>query len=197
MSITLRPTLTDEGFVTEIHHVTGEGENKGVVYTRCKVGKIVQNLLSRSLSRPPGVICQDGLRPRRAASAITSANWRTRPSNVIMRNFIGPEFMSDRYGRRRRWSTARCGGRGLSSILAGSESIFERFNGALDDTSASPNTTLCFPRHVVFPSADEETGLVVCGWRASKYTGTRTPIVGPHYSGSTCAMVRLTMMQDL
>ena len=28
----LRPTLTDEGFVTEIHHVTGEGENKGVVY---------------------------------------------------------------------------------------------------------------------------------------------------------------------
>jgi len=28
----LFPTLTDSGFVTEIHHVNGKGENKGVVY---------------------------------------------------------------------------------------------------------------------------------------------------------------------
>ena len=28
----LRPTLTQEGFVTEVHHVTGEGEDGGVVY---------------------------------------------------------------------------------------------------------------------------------------------------------------------
>ena len=28
----LYPTLTEEGFVTEIHHVNGEGEDKGVVY---------------------------------------------------------------------------------------------------------------------------------------------------------------------
>ncbi|XP_045764374.1 uncharacterized protein C05D11.1-like [Maniola jurtina] len=28
----LRPTLTDEGFITEVHHVNGEGEDAGVVY---------------------------------------------------------------------------------------------------------------------------------------------------------------------
>jgi len=28
----LYPTLTDAGFVTEVHHVTGEGEDAGVVY---------------------------------------------------------------------------------------------------------------------------------------------------------------------
>ena len=28
----LRPTITDEGYMTEIYHVTGEGEDKGVVY---------------------------------------------------------------------------------------------------------------------------------------------------------------------
>lgn len=28
----LNPTLTDEGFVTEVHHIDGEGEDAGVVY---------------------------------------------------------------------------------------------------------------------------------------------------------------------
>ncbi|XP_022125781.2 uncharacterized protein C05D11.1 [Pieris rapae] len=28
----LRPTLTDEGFTTEVHHIDGDGENAGVVY---------------------------------------------------------------------------------------------------------------------------------------------------------------------
>ena len=28
----LRPTITDAGFTTEVHHVNGAGENKGVVY---------------------------------------------------------------------------------------------------------------------------------------------------------------------
>lgn len=28
----LRPTLTDEGFITEVHHIDGDGEDAGVVY---------------------------------------------------------------------------------------------------------------------------------------------------------------------
>jgi Zn-dependent M16 (insulinase) family peptidase len=32
MDHVLFPTLTDEAFVTEIHHVTAEGDDKGVVY---------------------------------------------------------------------------------------------------------------------------------------------------------------------
>jgi Zn-dependent M16 (insulinase) family peptidase len=28
----LNPTLTDEGFITEVHHVDGDGEDAGVVY---------------------------------------------------------------------------------------------------------------------------------------------------------------------
>merc|ERR1719204_1582484 len=32
MDHVLRPTLTDAGFLTEVHHITGEGEDGGVVY---------------------------------------------------------------------------------------------------------------------------------------------------------------------
>lgn len=28
----LRPTLTEEGFITEVHHIDGDGEDAGVVY---------------------------------------------------------------------------------------------------------------------------------------------------------------------
>lgn len=28
----LRPTLTEQGFITEVHHVDGEGQDAGVVY---------------------------------------------------------------------------------------------------------------------------------------------------------------------
>jgi len=29
----LHPTMTDAGFVTEVHHINGEGEDAGVVYS--------------------------------------------------------------------------------------------------------------------------------------------------------------------
>jgi Zn-dependent M16 (insulinase) family peptidase len=29
----LHPTMTDDGFVTEVHHINGEGEDAGVVYS--------------------------------------------------------------------------------------------------------------------------------------------------------------------
>lgn len=29
----LHPTITDAGFVTEVHHINGEGEDAGVVYS--------------------------------------------------------------------------------------------------------------------------------------------------------------------
>ena len=28
----LNPLLTDHGYITEVHHINGEGENSGVVY---------------------------------------------------------------------------------------------------------------------------------------------------------------------
>lgn len=33
----LNPTLTAEGFTTEVHHVTAQGEDKGVVYCEMQV----------------------------------------------------------------------------------------------------------------------------------------------------------------
>ncbi len=38
----LFPTLTDSGFVTEVHHVNGKGEDKGVVYCEMQAS---QNIL--------------------------------------------------------------------------------------------------------------------------------------------------------
>ncbi|KAL7443585.1 hypothetical protein ACHAXH_005955 [Discostella pseudostelligera] len=47
----LFPTLTDSGFITEVHHVNGKGENKGVVYCEMQVRK-VECAASRLLSIP-------------------------------------------------------------------------------------------------------------------------------------------------
>ena len=33
----LFPTLTEAGFVTEVHHINGEGQNAGVVYCEMQV----------------------------------------------------------------------------------------------------------------------------------------------------------------
>ncbi|XP_069360181.1 uncharacterized protein C05D11.1-like [Maniola hyperantus] len=41
----LRPTLTDEGFITEVHHVNGEGEDAGVVY--CNIQLRENNAIPR------------------------------------------------------------------------------------------------------------------------------------------------------
>ena len=43
----LFPTLTEEGFVTEIHCVNGKGEDKGVVYCEMQVSYIKSGLIYR------------------------------------------------------------------------------------------------------------------------------------------------------
>lgn len=35
----LWPTLSDEGFITEVHHIDGEGEDAGVVYCEMQGGE--------------------------------------------------------------------------------------------------------------------------------------------------------------
>ncbi|XP_046735682.1 uncharacterized protein C05D11.1-like [Diprion similis] len=50
----LYPTLTDSGFITEVHHVTGEGEDAGVVYCEMQGGEnsgesLVHNALTRAI----------------------------------------------------------------------------------------------------------------------------------------------------
>ncbi|KAL7545324.1 hypothetical protein ACHAWF_010434, partial [Thalassiosira exigua] len=62
----LFPTLTDSGFVTEVHHVNGKGENKGVVYCEMQgrensegslVDRAVMDLLYPPSDTEPPVTC--------------------------------------------------------------------------------------------------------------------------------------------
>ena len=87
----LRPTLTDEGFVTEIHHVTGEGENKGVVY--CEMQGRENSAESVAERACLGALYASLVTlPRRAASVTTSGNWKTRRSSGTTPNFTGPRI---------------------------------------------------------------------------------------------------------
>ena len=85
----LRPASTDEGFVTEIHHVTGEGENKGVVYCEMQGREnSAESVAERAcLGR---CMTRRATRRRPVGFVITSGNWRTRPSSGTMRSSTGP-----------------------------------------------------------------------------------------------------------
>ena len=63
------PTLSDFGFTTEVHHVTGEGEDKGVVYCEMQ-GR--ENDASSLIERA----CQDLLFPNCGYSSETAARWK-------------------------------------------------------------------------------------------------------------------------
>jgi Zn-dependent M16 (insulinase) family peptidase len=170
----LRPTLTDEGFVTEIHHVTGEGENKGVVYCEMQ-GR--ENSAESVAERA----CLGALYDKTGYASETGGicdNIRKLENKTIQR------YHSEFY-RAENLCLIVTGGVDAGQLLDVVDEALARSWPAEKVSSSKgltrpwttpvPPPTLPYAsRDVVFPSADEETGLVVCGWRASKYGDPHT-----------------------
>ena len=61
------PTLTDEGYHTEVHHVTGEGKDGGVVYCELQVRKLTVIILCTSRRKCPYLTGSGEYCPRKVA----------------------------------------------------------------------------------------------------------------------------------
>ena len=177
----LYPTLTDECFYTEVHHVTAEGEDKGVVYCEMQArenssGSLVDRAILELLYPVGGYSSETGGKManlRSLTNAQVSRYHRElyRPDNVC---FI------------------LSGTAGAEEFLAAMELIEKRVLVKTGCTMASqlprpwslpvaPVATTDVPgiltgagaegtyKSVPFPSEDESTGVVSMGWRGPKY----------------------------
>ena len=164
----LRPTLTDSGFTTEVHHVTGSGEDKGVVYCEMQGRETTAESLAEraclgqlyggtGYAAETGGICEN-------LRALTNAQVRRyhadfyRASNLclVVTGGVDAAALLDVVDKAldESWKPAAAArARGLARPWS-------------DEVPPAPRPT---PTVVAFPSADEETGLVVCGWRSTKF----------------------------
>lgn len=174
----LRPTLTDEGFLTEVHHVTGEGEDKGVVYCemqgRENTGGSLVNQRLRELLYPD---------PACGYSSETGGmmkNLRDLTVGQVRRyhhDFYCPQNLC----------LIVMGRKGLEPrhLLASLKDVELRAMQSSPDQQRSPDsrpwTTRVEPLRQVpepatvrFPSEDESTGMLVLAWRGVPFAGLDT-----------------------
>ena len=182
----LHPTLTDACFHTEVHHVTGEGEDKGVVYCEMQArengsGSLVDRAILSLLYPQGGYSSETG---GKMANLHTLTNAQVaryhqelyRPDNMcfIVSGTAGEaEFLraleqveervrSKGYARGakpRPWELPVA----PMAAAGGTEGIF-------GPGGAPPGS----PKVVPFPSKDESSGVVSMGWRGPNYDDQAT-----------------------
>ncbi|KAH8070912.1 peptidase [Aureococcus anophagefferens] len=167
----LRPTLTEAGFETEVHHVTGGGEDKGVVYCEMQGRETTAESLAERE-------CLAALYPKCGYSSETGglcANVRALKNGQVQR------YHAEFY-RASNLCLVVTGGVDADKLLATVDGARERSWPAAAAAKAAdfprpwttPVAALDFggdppKRTCDFPAADESTGLVVLGWRATAY----------------------------
>lgn len=163
----LRPTLTDEAFVTEVHHVTGEGEDKGVVYCEMQGREFTAESLAERA-------CLGTLYPNSGYSAETGgicANLRELTNDKVRRyhaEFYRPDNLCVIV-------TGCVDPEPLLSVL--DDALTQLSSSSVSAITARPWTSSVpepnwpsSPLRVEFPSEDDEsTGLVVLAWRGERY----------------------------
>ncbi|XP_047041443.1 uncharacterized protein C05D11.1-like [Helicoverpa zea] len=165
----LRPTLTDHGFITEVHHIDGDGEDAGVVY--CEMQGRENNATSRC-----DLQLLRAMYPDSGYSAETGGimkNLRTSTDNTKVRNFHKQFYRAEN----------------LTIILTGqieAEDVFAALATVEDDIIAKkanepqeewvkPWTTIPPPPNygelkVQWPADTEDCGQVIFGWRGPLLT---------------------------
>ena len=168
----LRPTLTESGFVTEVHHVTGEGEDKGVVYCEMQGRETTAESLAEraclgalypdpqcGYASETGGICKN-------LRALTNAQVRRyhgeyyRPSNLclIITGVVDVDELLD-----------VCDA-ALERSVAQAEAKEEQERPWTRPVAPLPNDGSVVRHSVEFPAADgDDTGLVVLAWRGNSY----------------------------
>jgi len=164
----LYPTLTESGFVTEVHHITGEGEDGGVVYCEMQgCENTGENIVNRELLRaiyPPGCgyRCETGGIMKNLRESTTNEkviNYHKsfyRPDNLalIITGVVKPEDV-------------------FKSLEVVQEKI--KSKGALPEykrpwQSPVPDFTSSVDLDVPYPEDEEENGLVCVAWRGPACT---------------------------
>ncbi|XP_022820745.1 uncharacterized protein C05D11.1-like [Spodoptera litura] len=165
----LQPTLTDHGFITEVHHIDGEGEDAGVVY--CEM----QGRENTSYCRCELQLLR-AMYPDSGYSAETGGimkNLRTSTDNTKVRNFHKKFYRAEN----------------LTIILTGqieAEDVFAALSTVEDDIIAKKasepqeewvkpwQTIPPKPKYgelkVQWPADTEDCGQVIFGWRGPLLT---------------------------
>lgn len=165
----LRPTLTDHGFITEVHHIDGEGEDAGVVY--CEM----QGRENTSYSRCDLQLLR-AMYPESGYSAETGGimkNLRDSTDNIKVRDFHKKFYRAEN----------------LTIILTGqieAEDVFAALTTVEDDIIAKkesdPQEEWAKPWQTIpprpnygelkvqWPADTEDCGQVIFGWRGPLLT---------------------------
>ena len=159
----LYPTLLDDAYTTEVHHITGKGEDAGVVYSEMQAR---ENTMDSIVSRDLQTAMYPGNTGYKSETGGKLENLRTSTSNEKVREYHREFYRPEN----------------LCLIVTGHvdvESIFSTLQ-PVEDRIVSKGARSPFERpwqssvppleskseiNVTFPSDNEESGLVVLAWR--------------------------------
>ncbi|XP_012262723.1 uncharacterized protein C05D11.1-like [Athalia rosae] len=159
----LYPTLTDSGFITEVHHVTGEGEDAGVVYCemqgRENSGESLTHLaLTRAI--------YPGRCGYKSETAGIMKNLRESTNNEKVRNyhkeFYRPENLTVIVTGQVKHADL------FKALQPLEQKIMSKGNRGpyvRPWQSPVPPLTECVDLDVLYPCDDEDNGLINVGWR--------------------------------
>lgn len=168
----LNPTLTDEGYTTEVHHITGKGEDAGVVYCEMQARENTQeSLTSLSMLRS----MYPGKCGYKSETGGILKNLRESTSNTKVRQYHQDFYRSEN----------------LCVIVTGHVNVEALFAALqpIEDSIASKGVRVPFQRpwqsvvppleskaelRVAFPSDDTDSGSVSISWRGPNVCDQRT-----------------------
>ena len=163
----LYPLLRDEDFVTEVHHITGEGKDSGVVYSEMQARQNKPNsLIWRNMMRQiyPGNTSyhsETGGALENLRESTTNAKIRDyhkkfyRPDNLYLTitGMLDPEQVFKALDHLEKKTLSKREGKPALPPLG------RPFQRPLDPLVADITTTM------KFPSKDEKFGRIIFGWR--------------------------------
>jgi Zn-dependent M16 (insulinase) family peptidase len=161
----LRPTITESAFNTEVHHITGEGENAGVVY--CEMANhensedsLLERALLAHLFEDTGYSADTGGR---------LPNLRTLTVEKVReyhRSFYRPQNLC-------LIITGKVDHEELFSVLGRFQDSLKKNSPATPIprpwTSVVPSLDTSVTTQVEFPTDDEETGSATIAWRTTAF----------------------------
>ncbi|KAG7174925.1 Peptidase M16 inactive domain and insulinase-containing protein [Homarus americanus] len=165
----LYPTLTESGFTTEVYHITGEGEDAGVVYSEMQARENSDNdrtyraLLQAMYPEPSGY---------RSETGGIMKNLRESTSNEKARNYMTIQNYHHTFYRPENLNVIITGQVELEEVFAALEPVEQNILSKGDRgpytrpwQSPVPPLLNSVDELVQYPSDTEDTGMVIVSWR--------------------------------
>ena len=194
------PTLTDEGCVTEVHHINGAGEDAGVVYSEMQG---VQNntveildLALRRLVYPEG----DGFRYETGGLMENLRDLKAERIRAFHRQMYQPKNL-------RLVVTGEVDHEELLQIVSAFEetilddvpALKEKFQRPWTDSKPTPPIAKTIVQKVLFPEEDESVGDVMVCYIGPRYDahvdGTALSVLTSYLCGSSIAVIENSLVE--